>query len=82
MSPEQQTKIRSILKATSLNEVVRDIQVIYPGMWENDLSPILGHWFAVTNHEGIIAYFGDEHDADVFRSAYIEQICEIYLNLY
>ena len=45
-----------------------------PGLWENESSPHLKDWFAVSNNEGIIAYFGREDDAYMFRLDYINRI--------
>lgn len=36
-----------------------------PGMWENDDGP--EGWYAVSNHQGIVAYFHDENDAYRYR---------------
>ncbi|KPN62991.1 hypothetical protein SAMN04488527_15719 [Aliiroseovarius crassostreae] len=36
-------------------------QVHEPGMWENDTGP--EGWHAVSNDDGIVAYFGDPADA-------------------
>ena len=56
----------------TLDELCDDISVMEPGMWENDQGP--DGWFAVTNTDGIIAYFGNERDAFRFRLDYINRI--------
>jgi hypothetical protein len=40
-----------------------------PGMWENELSPLLKDWFAVSSDDagGIVAYFAEEKDAYRYR---------------
>ncbi len=43
--------------------------------WENDTGP--KGWFAVVNHEGIIAYFGTEADAFAFRLMKINHILNV-----
>ena len=60
-------------KTTTLSELLEAIDVIPPGMWENELSDLLD-WWAVTNEVGIIAYFGNEVDALRFRLDYINRI--------
>lgn len=59
--------------ARSFTDWLEAVEVCAPGMWENDNSATLGHWFAVCNDEGIIAYFGDEADAFRFRLDYINR---------
>ena len=41
-------------------------EVNVPGQWENDTGP--KDWFAVSNNDGIVAYFGTEDDANEFRN--------------
>jgi hypothetical protein len=47
----------------SLDDLCEVWHVHEPGMWENDVGP--KDWWAVSNEDGIKAYFGDE--ADAFR---------------
>jgi hypothetical protein len=51
-----------------LNEVWT---VLPPGMWENEDGP--QGWYAVTNNDGIVAYFGNENDALRWRLAMINR---------
>ena len=37
-------------------------------------SPYLMEWYAVSNTEGIIAYFGEEKEAQKFRLGYINRL--------
>lgn len=46
-------------------------QVHEPGMWENDTGP--EGWTAVSNDDGITAYFGDPADAYRHRFAMINR---------
>lgn len=55
----------------TLDDLLEEISVHAPGMWENDLGP--PNWFAVSNSDGIIAYFGNEVDACRFRLDYINR---------
>lgn len=52
-------------------------QVWEPGMWENELSDprtnLIGDWWAVSNDDGIVAYFGREADAYRFRLAEVNR---------
>lgn len=57
-----------------IEELLEDISVIFPGVWDNEQSTTLGDWYAVANDEGIIAYFGNEKDAFMFRLDYINRI--------
>jgi hypothetical protein len=58
-----------------LLELCEDISVHAPGMWENELTPIMKDWFAVsTPDEGIIAYFFKESQAFHFRLTLINNI--------
>lgn len=43
-----------------------------PTQWENDEGP--EGWWAVSNNDGIIAYFGDETTAFRFRLAEINRV--------
>ena len=49
----------------TLDDLLEDISVMEPHMWENDDGP--KGWYAVCDERGIIAYFGDENDAYRFR---------------
>lgn len=53
-------------------ELLDEWQVHGPGMWENEEGP--AGWFAVSNDEGIVAYFGNEDDAFHWRLAMINRI--------
>ena len=55
----------------TIDELLEEVIVLPPGMWENDVSELLSDWYAVANEEGIIAYFGREEDAFRFRLDYI-----------
>ena len=55
----------------TLDDFLEEVQVMDPGMWENSEGPV--GWYAVTNENGIIAYFGREADAYRFRLDYISQ---------
>lgn len=59
------------LNKTSLESWLESVSVIDPAQWENDEGP--KGWFAVSNDEGIIAYFGSEVDAFRFRLDYINR---------
>ena len=48
-----------------LIELLDDWSVMEPGMWENDDGP--EGWYAVTNTDGIVAYFATEADAYRWR---------------
>lgn len=49
----------------TLTEALGEWQVDAPGMWENDTGP--KDWYAVSNNDGIVAYFSTETDACRFR---------------
>lgn len=49
----------------SLDDLLERWCVHYPGMWENDTGP--NGWWAVSNDDGIVAYFGNERDAFRWR---------------
>ena len=55
-----------------MDELLEQWSVLPPGMWENDDGP--EGWYAVSNDEGIVAYFGREPDAYRFRLAEINRI--------
>jgi hypothetical protein len=61
------------LKGLSIEELLEEISVMEPGLWENDISDKLD-WWAVSSDLGIIAYFGSELDAFRFRLDYINRI--------
>lgn len=64
----------SDLEASNLMELLDEWAVMFPGMWENENTPTLGEWYAVSNNDGIIAYFGNESDAFRFRLSEINRI--------
>jgi len=49
----------------TLEELLEEWSVLYPGMWENKSGP--QDWYAVSNDDGIVAYFAKEGDAFMFR---------------
>lgn len=55
-----------------LEELLEEWSVMQPGQWENKTGP--KDWFAVSNDDGIVAYFGKEGDAFGFRMYRINQI--------
>lgn len=55
----------------NLDDMLESIAVLYPGEWYNTDGPV--GWFAVSNDEGIIAYFREESDAFRFRLAEINR---------
>jgi len=61
------------LKGLSIEELLQEISVMEPGLWENNISDELD-WWAVSSDLGIIAYFGSEVDAFRFRLDYINRI--------
>jgi hypothetical protein len=63
-----------MIKTTKdLDELLEDVSVLSPGMWENDSGP--SDWYAVCNDDGgIIAYFWKEVDTYRFRLDYINRI--------
>ena len=61
----------SITRAKTLGEMLDVWSVHEPGMWDNDDGP--EGWFAVSNNDGIVAYFGKEEDAFRFRLAEINR---------
>lgn len=62
-------------KKRDLDALLDEWAVHVPGMWENELSdhPLLKDWYAVSNTNGIVAYFGKEEDACRFRLAEINR---------
>jgi hypothetical protein len=72
--------IRNLVSATAevqdeesatLDGLLNDWAVMAPGTWENDDGP--EDWYAVTDANGIVAYFGNEDDAMRFRLAEINR---------
>lgn len=55
-----------------MDELLEQWTVHGPGMWENDTGP--EGWYAVSNTDGIIAYFRDEKSAFGWRLAEINRI--------
>lgn len=58
----------------TIDELLEEISVLSPGMWENEVSHILEDWYVVVNSKGVIAYFGNESDALRFRLNYINTL--------
>ena len=58
----------------SLYELLEEISVLSPGVWENCSSASLNGWYAVADYEGIIAYFSTEEEAFHYRLDYINRI--------
>lgn len=60
-------------KRKTLDDLLEEISVHAPGMWENDEGP--KNWYGVSTEEagGIIAYFAEESDALRFRLAEINR---------
>lgn len=61
------------LKGLSIDELLEEITVMEPGLWENNISDNL-QWWAVSSDLGIVAYFGSDVDAHIFRLDYINRI--------
>ena len=66
------TRVRDSLESgvrptppASLEDALETWQVHAPGTWENDHGP--SGWWAVSNDDGIVAYFGNERDACRYR---------------
>jgi len=69
----------------TISELLEIWQVHAPGSWENDNTRALAEsgyttshdsiaeWYAVSNDDGIVAYFGNEKDAFRFRLAEINR---------
>jgi hypothetical protein len=51
----------------TLEDLLEEFSVLYPGAWKNEQSSLMKEWYAVANNSGIIAYFGREEDALSFR---------------
>lgn len=63
------------MEPKSLDDFLAEIDVLDPGLWDNELSKsIIGDWWAVVGCDGIIAYFGNETDANRFRLDKINRI--------
>lgn len=60
------------MEKKNIEDLLEDISVL--DEWENETSEILKGWYSVANKKGIIAYFGDETDAYMFRLDYINKI--------
>jgi len=58
----------------ALDEALSNWQVHAPGMWDNEVSSMLNDWYAVSNTDGIVAYFADETAACRFRLAEVNRI--------
>jgi hypothetical protein len=56
----------------TLDELLETWSVLPPGTWENKTVP--KGWYAVTNDEGIVAYFARNIDAHRFRLDAINRI--------
>lgn len=61
------------IKPLTIEDALEEIDVLPPGTWENDLQNVF-EWYAVANNKGIIAYFGNEDDANRFRMAEANRI--------
>lgn len=59
-------------KEKNIEKLLEEWSVHEPGSWKNDTGP--ENWYAVSNDEGIIAYFRDEKDAFAYRLNKINQI--------
>ena len=57
-----------------LNQLLEEWSVLFPGCWENDLSIFMENWYAVSNDNGIVAYFSNQNDAFRFRLNEINRI--------
>lgn len=58
-------------KPATLDHALECWAVHAPGMWENDEGP--EGWWAVSNEEGIVAYFPTESEAFWYRLARINR---------
>jgi hypothetical protein len=58
------------LQGLTLDELLEEINVL--DSWENETS--LPGWFAVSTDLGIVAYFGDSHEAYKYRLDLINRI--------
>ena len=61
----------------SINALDDELNVAPVAMYDNDM-PYEGmeEWFGFETTEGIIAYFGDEIEANLFRISYMERIIQ------
>lgn len=55
-----------------LDDLLEEWAVMEPGLWENEDGP--KNWYAVSNDQGIVAYFGKEADAFRFRMNEINRV--------
>jgi hypothetical protein len=62
----------TVAEKPTLDDLLDLWTVMEPGNWENEDGP--EGWYAVTNDEGIVAYFGNESDAFRFRLSEINRI--------
>lgn len=58
----------------SLNDLLELWEVHGAGMWDNEVSQSLDGWSAVSNENGIVAYFATEKEAYRYRLDKINQI--------
>lgn len=63
---------RNMFVDMTIDDLFTAVTVHAPGMWENWTGP--EDWYAVSDTDGIIAYFADETDACRFRLDYINRI--------
>jgi hypothetical protein len=61
------------MERKTLEELLEIWAVMAPGTWDNESTETLGDWYAVSNDDGIVAYFGNEQDAFRFRLAEINR---------
>jgi hypothetical protein len=60
---------------TMLEKLLEEYQVHASGVWENELNnSIISEWYAVSNNDGIIAYFSNEKEACYYRLCKINRI--------
>lgn len=62
----------TVYENRTLTELLDDVSVHAPGMWDNETGP--QGWFAVSDCDGIKAYFADEHAAYRWRLSEINRI--------
>lgn len=63
------------LKGKDLNYLLEEISVMPVDDLDNHAdNPFLQGWYAVTDDQGIVAYFGEEMDAFTYRLDYINSI--------
>lgn len=65
------SKLATTAAPKTLDDLLQVWSVHDPGMWENDDGP--AGWWAVSNDDGIVAYFGREDAAFRFRLAEINR---------